>query len=61
MGMLDRYKKKSGFVQLLTLIETSSKQKQDQFLSLIGQEDSCLGECTEIKLLTIERSLALAI
>ncbi len=38
MGMLDRYKKKNGFIQLLTLIETSGKQKQEQFLNLIGQE-----------------------
>lgn len=36
--MLDRYKKKNGFIQLLTLIETSGKQKQEQFLNLIGQE-----------------------
>jgi hypothetical protein len=57
MGMLDRYKKKGGFVQLLTLIETSSKQKQDQFLSLIGQEDPAWESGLRGKLLTIERVL----
>ncbi|MBL7542887.1 MAG: hypothetical protein JNL11_03680 [Bdellovibrionaceae bacterium] len=39
MGMLDRYKKKGGFVQLLNLLETSSKAKQEQFLTLISQEN----------------------
>ena len=36
--MIDRYKKKGGFIQLLNLLETSSKAKQDQFLGLISQE-----------------------
>lgn len=40
MGMLDRYKKKGGFVQLLNLLETSSKTKQEQFLALIAQEST---------------------
>lgn len=57
MGMLDRYKKKSGFVQLITLIETSSKQKQDQFLTLIGQEDSAWESALRSKLLTVDRIL----
>ncbi|MBL7669887.1 MAG: hypothetical protein JNM39_05325 [Bdellovibrionaceae bacterium] len=57
MGMLDRYKKKSGFAQLITLIETSSKQKQDQFLSLIGQEDSAWESALRSKLLTVDRIL----
>lgn len=39
MGMLDRYKKKGGFVQLLNLLETASKSKQEQFLTLISQEN----------------------
>lgn len=39
MGMLDRYKKKGGFIQLLNLLETSSKAKQEQFLTLISQEN----------------------
>lgn len=53
--MLDRYKKKGGFVQLLNLLETSSKAKQEQFLNLISQE-STLWE-TELKkrLLSVDK------
>ncbi|MBX2988824.1 MAG: hypothetical protein KF802_13115 [Bdellovibrionaceae bacterium] len=57
MGMLDRYKKKGGFVQLLTLIETSGKQKQDQFLSLIAQENPVWEETIRKKTLTLEKIL----
>lgn len=55
MGMLDRYKKKGGFIQLLTLIETSGKQKQDQFLNLIQQENPVWEEALRKKSLTLER------
>ena len=54
MGMLDRYKKKGGFVQLLTLIETSGKQKQEQFLGLIAQENAVWEAALKKKLLTTE-------
>jgi len=37
--MLDRYKKKGGFFQLLQLLETSNAKKQEQFLGLIGAEN----------------------
>ena len=57
MGMLDRYKKKGGFVQLLVLIETSSKQKQDQFLNLIAQENSAWEQILKSKILSIEHIL----
>lgn len=57
MAMLDRYKKKNGFVQLLTLIETSSKQKQEQFLTLIKQENPAWEEALKSKVLTVERIL----
>lgn len=39
MGMLDRYKKSGGFVQLLNLIETSPDAKQEKFLALIQEEN----------------------
>lgn len=58
MGMLDRYKKKGGFVQLLTLIETSGKQKQDQFLNLIKQESPVWEEAIRERCLSFERILS---
>lgn len=58
MGMLDRYKKKGGFIQLIVLIETSTKQKQDQFLNLIAQENPRWEEAIRKKTLSIEKILA---
>lgn len=57
MGMLDRYKKKGGFVQLLQLIETSGKQKQDQFLAIVAQESPVWEAEIKRKSLTLERIL----
>jgi hypothetical protein len=57
MSMLDRYKKKGGFIQLLILIETSSKQKQDQFLGLIAQENPLWEEAIKKKTITLDRIL----
>ncbi len=54
MGMLDRYKKKSGFSQLLALVETSGKQKQDQFLGLIAQESPAWEKALRTKILSAE-------
>lgn len=53
--MLDRYKKKGGFVQLVILIETSGKQKQEQFLALIGQESKNWEESLRKYMFSIER------
>jgi hypothetical protein len=58
MGMLDRYKKKSGFVQLLTLIETSGGKKQEQFLGLINQESPAWEQELKKKMLTVDRVFA---
>ena len=55
MGMLDRYKKKGGFFQLLQLIETSPSKKQEQFLSLIAGESPVWEETLRKKILTIEK------
>lgn len=55
MGMLDRYKKKGGFVQLLNLLETSSKTKQEQFLTLISQENVNWEMELKQRVLTIEK------
>jgi len=58
MAMLDRYKKTGGFLQLLILIETSGKQKQEQFLNLIAQESPVWEEAIRQKSLTIDKILA---
>ncbi len=58
MGMLDRYKKKGGFVQLLNLLETSSKTKQDQFLNLIHQENPHWEEALKKRILNIEKVMS---
>ncbi|NUM57018.1 MAG: hypothetical protein HUU56_00225 [Bdellovibrionaceae bacterium] len=55
MGMLDRYKKKTGFIQLLNLLETSSKTKQEQFLNLIHQENPHWEEALKKRILNIDR------
>jgi hypothetical protein len=55
MGMLDRYKKKNGFIQLLNLIETSGGRKQEQFLGLIAQESPAWEQELKKKILTVER------
>ncbi|MCB0368445.1 MAG: hypothetical protein KDD45_03150 [Bdellovibrionales bacterium] len=57
MGMLDRYKKKGGFIQLLNLLETSSKTKQEQFLNLIQQESPQWAEELKKRILTIDKVL----
>ncbi|MEK6773689.1 MAG: FliG C-terminal domain-containing protein [Bdellovibrionota bacterium] len=58
MAMLDRYKKKGGFIQLIVLIETSTKQKQEQFLSLIAKENPDWVEVIKSKTLTIDKILS---
>lgn len=55
MGMLDRYKKKGGFNQLLQLLETSPINKREQFLVLIGGESPVWEETLRQKILTINR------
>ena len=38
MAMIDRYKKKGGFVALLNLLETTGKEKKEKFLKVIQEE-----------------------
>lgn len=57
MAMLDRYKKKGGFIQLLQLIETSGKAKQEQFLALITAESPAWEEQIRKKMITLEKIL----
>ena len=55
MGMLDRYKKKGGFLQLLILIEGLGRQKQDQFMGLIAQENPTWENALRKRILTWEK------
>src|SRR6185312_10872527 len=55
MGLLLRYQRAGGFVQLLQLIETCGKQKQDTFLNMIESEDPRWAKAVRDKMLTIER------
>ncbi len=55
MGMLDRYKKKGGFFQLLQLLETSPVAKREQFLSLIAGESPAWEDALRKRILTIDR------
>lgn len=58
MGMLDRYKKKGGFSQLLQLLETSPTTKREQFLGLIAGESPAWEEALRKRILTINRVYA---
>lgn len=53
--MLDRYKKKGGFHQLLQLVETSPQKKKEQFLALIAEESPVWEEMLKKKILTVEK------
>ena len=55
MGMLDRYRKTGGFVQLVALIETLGTAKQEKFLTMIQEEDPSWMEAVKKKMLTIEK------
>lgn len=55
MAMLDRYKKKGGFVQLLNLLETSNKTKQEQFLKLIREESPSWENALRERILSVEK------
>lgn len=58
MGMLDRYKKSGGFLQLLNLIETCGPEKQQKFLGMIQQEDATWSAAIQQKMLTIPKILS---
>jgi hypothetical protein len=58
MSMIDRYKKKGGFVQLLNVIETAGKEKQEKFLQLIASESPAWEAEVRKKLLTMDKVLS---
>ncbi len=55
MGMLDRYRKSGGFFQLLTLLETSPKEKQEKFLGLIREESPSWESELRKRIMTFDR------
>src|SRR4051812_2647907 len=58
MSMLARYKKKGGFEQLLTLIETCAPAKREQLIKVIHNEDPGWAALIKTKTLTIEKFLS---
>lgn len=57
MGMLERYKKPGGFVQLLSLIETTQQSKREKFLSMIKDESPIWEENIKQRVLSIDKIL----
>lgn len=55
MSMITRYKRAGGFLQLLCLIETFGKQKQEKFLTMIREENPLWADAIEDRLITIDR------
>lgn len=58
MSMIDRYRKKGGFVQLLNLIETMGKDKQEKFLKMISDESPNWAVEIRKRLLSIDKVLS---
>lgn len=58
MAMLSRYQKPGGFLQLLKIIETCGKQKQENFINLVQNEDSRWADALRMKMLTVEKILS---
>ncbi len=59
MGMIERYRKRGGFLQLLVLLEATPPLKQEKFLSLIAEEDSQWEKAIREKMLTPQRIMQL--
>jgi hypothetical protein len=53
--MIARYKRPGGFVQLLSLIETSSAAKREKFLELVRAESAAWAQAIETHSLSMER------
>lgn len=57
MSMISRYQKAGGFIQLLKLVETSGKQKQENFITIIDKEDPRWAVAIRQKMLSMEKIL----
>ncbi|MEK7358516.1 MAG: FliG C-terminal domain-containing protein [Bdellovibrionota bacterium] len=55
MGMIDRYRKPGGFVQLVSLVETCPTSKQEKFMEIIRTEDPRWADHVRMKLLSMDR------
>ena len=55
MSMIDRYKKRGGFVQLVNLLETMGHEKREKYLGLIAAEDPNWEGAIKQKMLTLDR------
>lgn len=58
MSMIERYKKKGGFIQLLNLIETTGTEKREKFLKLIAEESTAWEAEIRKKMVTLDRILS---
>lgn len=58
MGLLERYKKNGGFVQLLNLLETCGQAKREKFLSMILEENPTWHDALKQRILNMDRILA---
>lgn len=55
MSMIDRYRRRGGFLQLLNTIETSNKEKQEKFMGLIAEENPRWAQALSEKILTLDK------
>lgn len=58
MSMIDRYKKKGGFIQLLILLETTGSEKREKFLKMIADENPAWESEIKKKMLSLDRILS---
>lgn len=59
MGTLERYQKKGGFAQIVSLIESSEPEKAKKFLTIIANESPIWEQAIRLKSLTITKIAAL--
>lgn len=55
MGMVDRYKKPGGFVQLVQVIETCNAKKREQFMNIIAEENPEWAEALTQKSISFDK------
>jgi|GEM_PF-1560595 len=57
MSMIDRYKKRGGFLQLVQLLETMGTEKREKFLSQISAETPLWESAIRQKMITLDRMI----
>jgi len=55
MSMISRYKRPGGFIQILSLIESSSPSKRDKFLEIIRSESLPWAEAIEQRMISLDK------